>query len=276
MEDLRKRDHAQAKTGTRERAAPKRDPADLSDAIMSHAQRQATGDGANMSGTDAFLGSATRSVAGAEFVVHVLCWPIVPAAWRSLAQAWESVGGWRSGDEATAKPKAESWIADCAPQFGSPFRGTAAEESTVAAILTRTAMSIAVSAFDGAQSAGANQRHGLFQCLSRYDKYINVPGRHPCRVLVSRTGTGPVEQECADAFTHCRERLPDAEWLQRMELRGWNEPFEPLPLEAAHVIATSVARYRADKEAENPIVDAIRAKLAHPLELLARSSKKRR
>ena len=244
--------------------------------MMSHAQREATGNAANLPGGDAFLGSAIGSIDGSAFFVQVLCWPSVPAAWLSLTQAWESVGGWRSGEEATAKPNSASWIADCAPQLGSPFRGAAAEESTVAAILTRTAMSVAVSALDSEQDTGANQRQGLFQCLSRYDKYVNVPGRHPCSVLVSRTGAGPIDQECVDAFTHCRERLPGAGWLQRMELRSWHEPVEPLALEAAHVIATSVARYRADKEAENPIVDALRAKLAHPLDLLERAAKKRR
>lgn len=243
---------------------------------MNAVEREATADATYAFANDAFLGSATRSIAGSEFFVHVLCWPVVPVAWRGLAEAWESVGGWRSGDETSAKPNADSWIADCAPQFGSPFRGTAAEESTVAAIFTRTAMSVAVSAFDGPQSGAENQRQGLFECLSRYDKYINAPGRTACRVVVARTGTGPAVQDWADAFAHCRGRLPDVNWLRSMQLRGWDEPVEPLPLEAAHVIAASVARYRADKQAENPIVDAIRAKLAHPFELLERSAKKRR
>lgn len=243
---------------------------------MSEAQPEASGDGVSFSGGDAFLGSASMPIAGSEFCVYVLCWPIVPAAWRSLVQAWESVGGWRSPYETTAKPQVAPWIAACAPQLGLPFSGTTAEESTIAAILTRTAMSVAIAVLDGTQVTGTSQREGLLRCLSSYDKYINVPGRHPCRVLISRGGTGPAYQGCVDAFVHCRKRLPNAEWLQRMELRSWNEPVEPLPLEAAHVIATSVARYRADGEACNPIVDAIRAKLAHPLELLERFPKRRR
>ena len=241
---------------------------------MSDVQQQTSADGASLSGGNAFLGSALRPIAGTAFCVHVLCWPMVPVAWRSLAEAWESVGGWRSPHEGTGKAQAESWIAACAPQLGSPFRGVTAEESTIAAILTRTAMSVAISAVDDAPAAGASLRQGLWHCLSSYANHIDVPGRRPCRVLVSRTGAGP--DDCRDAFAHCRERLPKAEWLQRMELHNWDRPVEPLALEAAHVIANSVARYRADREAENPIVDAIRPKLSHPLELLVRQPKKRR
>ena len=50
---------------------------------------------------------------------------------------------------------------------------------------------------------------------------------------------------------------------------------EPLPLDAAHVIAAGIVRYRADGGAANPIVEAARSKLAHPLQLRDRLPRKR-
>ncbi|HZP65834.1 MAG TPA: hypothetical protein VFB32_05955 [Rudaea sp.] len=241
---------------------------------MSGSHHETSGDGATPLGGNAFLGSAMMPVDGTAFRVHVLCWPSMPTAWRSLAQAWESVGGWRSTLETTAKRQTDSWIAACAPQLGWPFRGTTAEESTIAAILRRTAMCLAVSVLDGAQVASADRRQGLLHCLSAYDKYVRVPGRRSCGVLISRRDAADTDA-FTDAFIHCRKRLPDAEWLRHMELRSWSTPIEPLPLEAAHVIATSIARYRRDKDVENPVVDAIRAKLTHPLDLLVKVPKKR-
>jgi len=192
-----------------------------------------------------------------------------------MVQAWESIGGWRAEVD-PGKVRSPSWIAECAVQLGSPFRGTTAEESTIAAILTRTPMYVAVSVLDGAEGANAIQRESLLNCLSAYDKYVAVPGRRPCQILVSRRRDKAVDQGYIDALAHSRKRLPDAEWLQDMELQYWSEPIEPLPLEAAHVIATSIVRYRADGDMANPIAEAIRGKLAHPLELLDRPPKKRR
>ena len=244
---------------------------------MSDAQQERSNRAdASLLGHNAFMGSATLSVADSTFCVHVLCWPIVPVAWRSMTQAWESIGGWRNELDSIAKATSPSWIAECAAQLGSPFRGTTAEESTIAAILTRTPMSLAISVLDGAQAAKAVQRDGLLHCLSSYDSYVRVPGRQSCRTLVARCGVGTADQEWSDAFDRSRRRLPDLEWLQSMELRNWTDPVEPLPLEAAHVIATSIARYRADGDMANPIVEAVRSKLAHPLELLDRPPKKRR
>lgn len=231
---------------------------------------------AGLIGNNAFMGSATLSVGQTSLFVHALCWPIVPTAWRSMAQAWDSVGGWRDATEALGKPGSPSWIAECATQLGSPFRGSTAEESTIAAILTRTPMSVAISVLDGADTHKAIQRQGFLSCLSSYDTYVKVPGRRPCTILVGRGDGGATNQGYVDAFAHTRQRLPAAEWLQSMELHCWADTMASLPLEAAHVIATSVARYRVDGNMANPIVDAIRPKLAYPLELLDRPLKKRR
>lgn len=244
---------------------------------MNNAQRERSiREDTSLLGHNAFMGSASLSLADATLRVHAMCWPIVPTAWRSMAQAWESIGGWRDELDTIAKAQSPSWIADCAAQLGSPFRGTSAEESTVAAILTRTPMYVAISVLDGGEGDGAIQRESLLNCLSSYDKYITVPGRRPCRILVSRSLGKATDRGHIDAFARSRQRLPDAQWLHDMELCCWSDPIEPLPLEAAHVIAASIARYRADDDRANPIADAVRAKLAHPLELLDRPPKRRR
>lgn len=244
---------------------------------MNHSQRERSiREDTGLLGNNAFVGSATLAIAQKHLVVHALCWPIVPTAWRSLAQAWDSVGGWRDETDAPGKPGSPSWIAECAGQLGSPFRGTTAEESTIAAILTRTPMSVAISVLDGTDAHQAIQRQGFLSCLSSYDAYVKVPGRRACTIVVARDDGGVTAQGYADAFAHTRQRLPTAEWLQNMELHCWTDTVASLPLEAAHVIATSVARYRGDGNMANPIVDAIRTKLAYPLELLDRQPKRRR
>lgn len=239
-------------------------------------QERPTNEDASLSAHNAYLGSATLSMEGTFLSVHALCWPIVSTTWRSMAQAWESIGGWRNELDTVANVQSPSWIAECAPQFGSPFRGTTAEESTIAAILNRTPMSVAISVLDAAQATSAIQRDGLLSCLTSYDEYVKVPGRLSCRMLVARGRTGTSDPEWVDAFARGRQRMPDAKSLRSMELRNWTDPVEPLPLEAAHIIAASIARYRADADMANPITEAVRPKLAHPLELLDRPSKKRR
>jgi hypothetical protein len=232
---------------------------------------------AGLLGRQAFVGSAILSIADRAVHVHALCWPIVSTGWQSLARTWASVGEWRQSLDTNTK-HAPSWVAECAPQLGVPFRGTSAEESSIAAILMRTPMSVAVSVLDsdGLQATtSANQRQGLVECLSVYDQYVRVPGRQACSVLVVRGRNGADEQSYTDAFARSRRSL-DVKWLQDMELRVLNAPREPLPLEVAHVVATSIARYRADEDMDNPIVDTIRAKLSHRPVLLDRPPKKRR
>ena len=232
---------------------------------------------ADLLGSQAFVGSAILQAADGRVHVYALCWPIVSTGWRSLAQAWDPVRDWRLSLDSNTK-HAPSWVAECAPQLGMPFRGSSAEESSIAAILMRTPMSVAVSVLDGdgAQATTAsNQRQGLVECLSIYDQYLRVPGRQACSVLVVRGHDGGHDQGYTDAFARSRRSL-DVKWLQDMELHVLNAPREPLPLEVAHVVATSIARYRVDEDMDNPIVDTIRAKLSHRPMLLDRPLKKRR
>ena len=224
----------------------------------------------------AFLGSAQLPIADSSLWIQVLIWPIVPNAWRLLDQTWEAVGGRREATGAGGKSIGPSWIADCAPQLGAPFCGTTAEESTIAAILSRTAMSIAIAVVNDAPAGNAGLRQSLLQCLSSYDEYVKIPGHLPCSILVARQhGTAATEAR-ADAFAHSRKWLPNASWLQQMKLCPCDSAPEPLALELTHVIAALVARYRADGEGANPIAEAVRSKLAHPFHLLDHPVAKRR
>lgn len=235
-------------------------------------------DDASLLGSNAFVGSAILPIGDRTVHVFALCWPIVSTGWQSLARTWESIGEWRHSLDSNAKPHPPSWIAECARQLGVPFHGSTAEESSIAAIFIRTPMSIAISVLDGdctAATTKANQRQGLAECLSIYDQYVRVPGRQACTVLMGRGHLGAVDQEFTLAFARS-QRLLDARWLQTMESRNCTDPVEPLPLEVAHVIAASIARYRVDPDIDNPIVDAIRVKLSHRPALLDRPPKKRR
>jgi hypothetical protein len=73
-----------------------------------------------------------------------------------------------------------------------------------------------------------------------------------------------------------RSRLAEATWLRDFELRAWEEPVEPLPLELASVIAASVIRERLHGEVSNPILDAALTKRVHgPFEWERRRDKRR-
>jgi hypothetical protein len=229
------------------------------------------------SGNHAFVGSATLPIAGGIVSVQALCWPSVLSGWEAMALALGSVREWQHAPTSSLKGQSISWIAKCAPQLGGLFNGTPAEESSLAAILVRTGMSVAVSVVDGLPAtARTDQRRGLLECLSVYDSHVGVPGRSACRVLVARASDEASGLAWADAFSYSQRRLPDAAWIHAMQLRVWTEAIDPLPLEVANVIAGSVARYRVDGQGYNPIVHAVRTKLSSLPSLLDRVPGKRR
>lgn len=222
-------------------------------------------------GRIAFAGSAKgQKSAHASVYVQSLCWPIVPSAWASLTQAWEIVRSSRAELGAASAPNpSTSWIRACAPQLGAPFRDTTAEESSVAALLTRTPMEIAVAIVDARASDDAKagfqsaQPQALSNCLATYSKVVRIQKRGPCALVVSRTQGADIDQQFLKEFAHCRTSLSEAEWLNDMQLRFWNQSIEPLPLELAQVIAAAVLRYRLDERAFNPIFEAVLSKMVH-------------
>lgn len=230
----------------------------------------------------AFLGSAEVTTdAGQTLLVRCLCWPSVPAAWNLLTQAWTAVSTGREhmAEAASAKP---SWICACAPQLGGLFGDSSAEESSVAALVLRAPMQIAVAIDDRRERRSALvvetdvRRHTLAGCLGHYDHFLRKPGREACTTLVAR-GQGPErDRGDLDDLAAIRARMPDARWLPHLQLRFWNDAIEPLPLEIAHVAAAAIARQRVSEEAPNPIFAAALSKLSHEITFWRPPSKPRR
>jgi hypothetical protein len=181
---------------------------------------------------------------------------------------------------ATAPP---SWISICAPQLSAPFRDTTAEESSVAALITRTPVQIAVAVIEvpktskeTAATAVSAQRQALADNLAVYDSFLRVPGRHAYSMLVSRMPSAEAERQYREELALCRSRMSGTDWLRDLQLRAWKEPVEPLPLELAHVIAASVARHRHQQDTPNPVFDAVLTKLVHAPFQVKRPKYKRR
>ena len=235
----------------------------------------------------AFLGSACASTdKGEPLFVQSLCWPMVPTAWVALTHAWRTLSdgrGERSAYSSTTSIPA-SWVTECAPQLSRPFRGTTAAESSVAALLTRTPIRIAVTILDARETQHAAtgtrvvQRQALSGCLEVYDQTLRVPpGRRACAVLVARAQEVDAAQCAEEEFARCRTRMPEATWLSGLQLRIWNESIEPLPLELAHLVAESVVRHQLHEGITNPIFDAMLTKMAHnPFQFKRTAKSKRR
>ena len=233
-------------------------------------------------GRVAFLGSAYASTDGGEAIfVQSLCWPIVPTAWTALTEAWQVVRERRG--EPSSNAATPSWLGNCAPQLGAPFRDTTAEESSVAALVVRTPMQIAITIGDahgkprnGTATGEVEQQQGLSHCLVTYAQFLRAPGRHPCSAIVSRSQGEEVDQRCLETFRRSRTHLSSADPLRDLQLRFWKEPVEPLPLELAHAAAASVVRHRSTEDIPNPVFDAVFTKLANTPFQLQRSVRLKR
>lgn len=237
-------------------------------------------------GLIAFLGAAHATTGTGESIyVQSLCWSVVPSAWSTLTHAWQAVSALRdeSMADSTIASASPSWVSACAPQLAAPFRSTTtAEESSIAALLMRTPTQIAITVVDaretrGTAADGTTQRQALANGLAIYDQCVRTPGRSACGLLLSRAQSTEIHQQYQEELVRCRSRMPDADWLRRMQLRMWDEPVEPLPLELAHIVAASVARHCLDEHVPNPVFDAALAKLAHiPFQLKRPAKLKRR
>lgn len=231
----------------------------------------------------AFLGAAHATTDRGESIhVQSICWAVIPSAWSTLTHAWQAVRALRDEPPAFSALAAAppSWLSACAPQLAAPFRdATTAEESSVAALLMRTPIQIAITIVDARENRGtdATQRPALAEGLAIYDDFTRMPGRRACAMLVSRAHSAEIDQQYREELARCRARMPQADWLRNLQLRGWDEPLEPLPLELAHVVATSVVRHRLHENVPNPVFDAVLTKLAHtPFQLKRPTRLKRR
>jgi hypothetical protein len=234
----------------------------------------------------AFLGAAHATTdTGESIYVQSMCWPIVPSAWSTLTHAWQAVNVLRDEPltDSGIPGAPPSWVSACAPQLAAPFHSTTtAEESSIAALLMRTPTQIAITVVDARETRGTAadrtmQRQALADGLAIYDQCVRTPGRRACDLLLSRAQSAEIHQQYQEELVRCRSRMPDADWLRSMQLRIWDEPVEPLPLELAHIVATSVARHCLDENVPNPVFDAVLAKLAHiPFQLKRLAKLKRR
>jgi hypothetical protein len=100
--------------------------------------------------------------------------------------------------------------------------------------------------------------------------------RQPCTVLVARSQTDAVDQQCLAELSHSRTLMPKATWLDAVQLQFWNEMVEPLPLELANVVANATARHVLFGDANDPLFEAVRTKLAHPFQSRHPAARRRR
>jgi hypothetical protein len=187
-----------------------------------------------------------------------------------LGQAWRTLQTGR-GNPSPYTPVSTgsaSWIRQCAPQLAEPFRGTsAAEESSVAALLARTAVQAAVSVHGLGRTASTATSdatpRALLDCLTAYDQYLQAPLRRTCTMLVCRSHSAETDRQQVKDLDHCRAQMVGAAWLRDLQFHTWTEPVEPLPLELAQVIAASVTRHVLTGGEGDPVFDAVSAKLAN-------------
>jgi hypothetical protein len=199
----------------------------------------------------AFFGSNADAAAD-EPQAQILCWPTTPAAWHTLTHVWRAL---RSPDVKRSPLVAASWVSQYAPQVCSVYNDLAALETSVASLITRASMGMAVAV--STVERRASQRELFVDCLLGYQEYLRRQGRATWSAAVMDPGaSGPTTEEQFKVATH---GIPFA---KPPTLHFWDGAIEPIPLELARVAAAACARYVANRNAANPIFDAVRSKLA--------------
>jgi hypothetical protein len=202
-----------------------------------------------------------------------------------LSDSWETLRASRqsSGKMLGATAPAGSWVSDCAPQLGEPFRDTSAEESSVAALVMRTPIQISLSiqsiphaSGTDAAKAEAIHRYGLSECLVLYDHHLRATHRSPCTLLIAPGADAEADQQVSEAFSRAGLRLSDAAWFKAIKLRFWRDSATPLSIELVQVVARAVGEYVRDDVIPNPIANAVLTKLSHTPDALKRSAKAKR
>lgn len=232
----------------------------------------------------AFSGSAQLDEpAPATVHVQVLCWPIMATAWASLTQTWTATRVERGDRKPVtgAAAAVTSWIRACAPQLGAPFRDSTAEDSSIAALVTRTPIEIAVVVQDSRKRRNPittrehPQLEALSGCLSQYSDAARARRRLPCAMLLSRSRGTIIDRQCLKELEQARSMNAETGSLAQMQLHFWGQPKEPLPLELANVIAAAILRHQLDPAGFNPVFEAVLGKLAHPAFPNAMGTRKR-
>lgn len=218
-------------------------------------------------GRIAFLGSATSDDGALK--VLAMCWPVRPDAWSALTQAHRILCEGRPPPlELLGRSPPLSWVRTCAPQLAAPFHGTAAEESSIATLLARAPIQIAIAVQDvpagrAPQAEGLASR-ALVSCLTVYDGITASKHADSVRLIVGESSSLEQDISCKAGLKQCRASLPDAAWLHEVQMRHWQGGNEPVPLALARLIATAVLNERMRPAQDRPIVKAVLTKLANP------------
>lgn len=216
-----------------------------------------------------FIASAQGdSSAGESVSVVVVCWPTVPQAWIGIGHSLRTMLVERGKTmPGVPLPERASWLRDCAPQLAAPFQRTAlAEETSVAALLSRTPMrvAIAVTGIDSNRVA-MTKFHGtpLEACLTTFDHEARLASQRDFTLAISTSQPNSIQAEYRDALKVARDRLPGSILLRDLKLDFWPSGTEPLPLELAKVVAASALRHFQSGSDADSVFDAAKAKFAN-------------
>lgn len=214
-----------------------------------------------------------RDAQGCPVHIRALCWPIVPNAWALLQQAWTAVYASRHSTSKDPAAAAASWIGERAPQLSSPFRDTQAEESSVAALLSRTPIQVGLGICRIGDDPVAAARQAWAECLGAYNEYLRLPGRSACSTVVTQGLDAGADEASTEALQRVRRRWSEHAWLQDLRLQFMRDDVAPLPLEAASVVAQSIIEHWAGAAGVRAVFDIALAKAARVPDCLKRAVK---
>jgi hypothetical protein len=245
-------------------------------------------------GQIAFLGQsqipATATPASdRDFFIQALCWPLTSNAWGALTTSWATIKSLRDGSGSLLTinkrpPSPPSWIHAAVPNLGAPFRDNPAEESTLAAWISRAQVSISLAVIPANQlkaKESAPYLVSVSECLSGYLDFLKFPGYEPCQLVVAGPLPAADQQQLTSALIEVQKRLgdssPSRQRLATLRLRSCAEGEVLLPVDFANLVSAAVARFVNAPGVPNPVFDAIRPKLIHvPRRIAALEGHRRR
>lgn len=113
---------------------------------------------------------------------------------------------------------------------------------------------VAVAKFHGSRLEG---------CLATFDRETRLVSQRDFARAMSSSQANSIQVEYRDALKLARGRLPGSILLRDLQLDFWPAGTEPLPLELAKVVATSVLRHFQSGGDVDSVFDAAKAKLAN-------------
>lgn len=159
-----------------------------------------------------------------------------------------------------------SWVLATTPVLGAPFLDNPAEESTLAAWISRAQVSIAVAILPeeskaAKDSAGLLLRASVLECMNGYAEFLRLPGSKPCRVVLAAAHPPDRGASLAAAFKAAHERQQTSFLREPMELQFCAPGEDPLPLALTTLVSAAILRYMDDPTVGNPIFHSVRPKL---------------